>query len=969
MARPKHLQFVSLIALGLAAPTLGQTAAAQTAQTAQAENDRPSATIIVTANKREESVQDIAVAVTAINSELRDEIGLTTVQDYTNFAPGLSYSSSNDRLGLRGVTRTSNNFGIRSGISNYVDGVYFSSAIPASREPLFTDRVEVVRGPQGTLYGRDSIGGALNVLTKRPDDEFGGEVRAIVTNFDSTELQGTFTGPINDSINFRIDASQSKIDKGYLDNASGLESEGGRTDGYFIQGQLEGQWGDRFSWWGRYARLQWHRLGLPGARTGVGNRNNYDTIFYNGTADIAPNALFGLTDPNRIQLGTQNTNPAITNRREFNTDFTNFAHLQPTQEIALEAIYEADGFDIKYLGGYVYYHYNLQQDHDGTPIKRFTRTNNLGFNQVVDVERTSDYNENRAWLSNELNFVSNGDGAFQWIFGLYQYQENYTQTVFVNQLTPPSGPVYDIGALQTWLTNAGPFFGSPAPAGLPVLPSASGRNSSSGATVPGASLVFHTNNQAVNNAYGVFFQGDYEINDQLKFNAGIRWSSDILDGREYARIVNHYVIQDAFQGLFALNYLTNPAYAGLRSALGANAQSTILNTLNAVVPVRVDVTSVLGGVDPATGTAGRGVLNVTSANPLGIYLDPLTGNRYRDLHAEFSEVTGVIGLDWTPDADTLIYGKYNRGYKPGGLGAADVFGVLAPTPFTDKELVDAFELGFKRDWRDLNLITNAVLFFYNYDGYQVSNAIIPEDPDGPAGPIPQPNPYTAYVNLPKTETSGFELETIWRATDNLRFIFNYGYVNPEIKDSGTPLVHALDPGARDVGAQPEGAAVGSTAANGFVQQGQSLAGNILPFSPKNKIALNATYTYDFESGAKLVPSISYLWQDIAFSSIFNRSYTKIPAWDQVDARLAWTSADENLTIIGFVRNLLDEVQYDSAGAGLRQGTLRNVGPQFCDTTAATTSLPNGARVGQSCLTYSETLRPPQTYGVEVQFRF
>jgi iron complex outermembrane receptor protein len=107
-------------------------------------------------------------------------------------------------------------------------------------------------------------------------------------------------------------------------------------------------------------------------------------------------------------------------------------------------------------------------------------------------------------------------------------------------------------------------------------------------------------------------------------------------------------------------------------------------------------------------------------------------------------VTGVLGVDWTPDTDTLIYGKYNRGYKPGGLGCAATFCTQVATPYTDKELVDAFELGFKRDWRDWDLTTNAVLFYYDYQGYQVSNTIVPDD----TGAVPRPPAYAAYVNLP-----------------------------------------------------------------------------------------------------------------------------------------------------------------------------------------------------------------------------
>ena len=93
---------------------------------------------------------------------------------------------------------------------------------------------------------------------------------------------------------------------------------------------------------------------------------------------LGPNGFFGLSDPNRVQVGTQNTNPAITDRYGFNTDFTNFAKLSPTSELALEAVWHADNFDIKYLGGYVSYNYNLLQDQDGSPIKRFTCGSTLG---------------------------------------------------------------------------------------------------------------------------------------------------------------------------------------------------------------------------------------------------------------------------------------------------------------------------------------------------------------------------------------------------------------------------------------------------------------------------------------------------------------------------------------------------------------------------------------------------------------
>jgi iron complex outermembrane receptor protein len=424
-------------AVGQNAPQPAPQAAPQADQAQSRADQRASDIVVVTAQKREETVQDIAVAVTAITSELRDEIGLTTVQDYTNFTPGLSYSTSNDRLGMRGVTRTSNNFGIRSGISNYVDGVYFSSAIPASREPIFVERVEVVRGPQGTLYGRDSIGGALNVITKRPTDEFEGQMNLQYGDYDSLGIQGTFAGPITDWMRYRVGYSRVAQNDGYYKNYSGLQSEGGRRDDTYVEGQLEFDLGENLDLWIRAGTLGWdRRYGAPGARTGGDDPYPYNTRFFNSTADLGPNGWAGLNDPNRVQIGGQTTNPSLTNPQSFNTSFSNFAHLWPTQELAIEAVYHAPMFDIKYLGGYVHYTYDLQQDQDGTSINSFVCTTALcgssTFNgRRVSTQRISDYMENRGWYSNELNFISTWDGPLQITAGLYQYQENYGQTVQV----------------------------------------------------------------------------------------------------------------------------------------------------------------------------------------------------------------------------------------------------------------------------------------------------------------------------------------------------------------------------------------------------------------------------------------------------------------------------------------------------------------------------------------------------------
>ena len=974
-SKSNYFPIISLLALSVGMPAMAQSApqAPPPATEAKKQSDRD--VVVVTANKREESVQDIAVAVTAISSQTRDQIGLTTVQDYTNFAPGLSYSTANDRLGMRGVTRTSNNFGIRSGISNYVDGVYFSSAIPASREPIFIDRVEVVRGPQGTLYGRDSIGGALNVISKRPTSTFEAQVNVGAGTYGTKKLEGRVAGPITDWLRFSLAGQTSAQDKGYLTNYSGLATEGGRRSDSYFEGQLAANFGDNLDMWLRVGSLKWNnRYGAPGARTAGSDNADYDTRFLPPGA-IVPNAFFGFSGSsvvnNVLQTGTQRTNPGVTDTRGFNTDFSNFAHLDPTTEVAFETVYHADTFDIKYLGGYVWYHYNLQQDNDGSPVSQYGLISQYApTGRPINNQRISDYNENRAWFSNEINIVSTGDGPLSWIVGAYQYQENYTQPIYVSSTGSVGGFIQKLSDVQSFIFN------NPQP----DLPDFTGRNSSSGSQV-GGDLYFHTNNQGLNNAYGAFVQTDYKFNDQWKLTAGLRWSKDSLRGREYARLITEYATEAALEAGLA-------PFAGL---VGGQAN------LNALIQPRIDVTATLGGPDPTTitptnpcGLAGKGIINtnVTAANGAagcggpndrsryGIYFDALTGNAYRDLHAGWHEVTGIIGLDWTPDTDTLVYAKYNRGYKPGGLGAAETFGLLLATPFTDKELVNATELGLKREWRDLNLTTNVVAFYYDYQGYQVSNQVIPADDGGPV----RPQPYTAYVNLPKTETTGIEIETTWRPIDDLRILFNYGFTNPEIKDVPFPLTHSLDPYALDPAAQPLGAKAGAAGCTTGVStcglQGQTLKGNILPGSPKNKIAINGLYTTNFADGAKIDWSLSYFWQDIAYSSIFNRPYTEIPAWDQWDGRASWTSADRRFTLIGFVKNIFDTDQFDSRGSGLRQssgaGATNVVAPQPCGSSPATTishaTNPLGS-LAQACYATGVTYRPPRTAGIELQVRF
>jgi iron complex outermembrane receptor protein len=200
----------------------------------------------------------------------------------------------------------------------------------------------------------------------------------------------------------------------------------------------------------------------------------------------------------------------------------------------------------------------------------------------------------------------------------------------------------------------------------------------------------------------------------------------------------------------------------------------------------------------------------------------------------------------------------------------------------------------------------------------------------------------------------------WAPIDGLRLNASYSYTDAYI-DQATGLVDPTDPTAINSAADPVGLTQAQCAAtptactadiySGGFQRGQNLKGNSLPQAPKNKIALNALYTWTMDAGS-LTPSVSYFWRDSQYGSIFQRSYNKSPSWDQVDLRMTFKDKDNRYSIIGSVKNVFDDLGYYEGNTSLRQ-----VG-----------RLPSGAPTVQG-IASTYYLTPPRTYSVELQYRF
>jgi outer membrane receptor protein involved in Fe transport len=239
-------KFASFACGLMACSALTTPAFAQDAD-AEAQAARDDNVIIVTATRRAQDVQDIPLAVTAISPQQLDNQGVVNIQQISALAP--SFTSSQAQLAsgsvvlrVRGVGTTSNNIGFESAVGIFIDGAYQSRPGVALGEFVDVERVEVLRGPQGTLFGRNTSAGALNITNVRPDvTEFGGFVNAGYGSFNEISVQGAVNVPIvQDTLALRVTGAYRQRD-GFLTVVDRNGAEVGETndvDQWLMRGQI-----------------------------------------------------------------------------------------------------------------------------------------------------------------------------------------------------------------------------------------------------------------------------------------------------------------------------------------------------------------------------------------------------------------------------------------------------------------------------------------------------------------------------------------------------------------------------------------------------------------------------------------------------------------------------------------------------------------------------------------------------------
>jgi iron complex outermembrane receptor protein len=198
-----------------------------------------SGAIVVTAQKREESLQDAALAVSAIGGERLQDQQINNLQDLQVAVPAVTFGNDFNmaKIFIRGVGANTSTTGSSTGVALHVDGVYVARAEAQLTSLFDLERVEVLRGPQGTLYGRNAVGGSINLISAKPTNDLTGYVRASFGNYSHLVTEAALGGPITEGIRFRVAAKADQAD-GFGENP-GTGRDVDNSDRWMARGQLE----------------------------------------------------------------------------------------------------------------------------------------------------------------------------------------------------------------------------------------------------------------------------------------------------------------------------------------------------------------------------------------------------------------------------------------------------------------------------------------------------------------------------------------------------------------------------------------------------------------------------------------------------------------------------------------------------------------------------------------------------------
>jgi len=397
---------VIALSLGMTSPAFAQDAASEP----QAEDAGGISDIVVTAQRREQNSQDVPVAISAIGSDDMRKLGITSSQDIGNAVAGVTLNASigggtaNANLVVRGVAQTDLSATAESPNSIYIDDVYLSSPNAAGFAVYDLSRIEVLRGPQGTLFGRASSGGLANFITTKPSKEFGGFVDLSYSSYNTIRAEAAVGSPLSETVRFRVSAGYEKGD-GWLKNSGQDTPNQYEKNSFGIRGQLEADLSEALT-----ARISLSYDKSPRHRQGTYISTPAYTNPATGLPDYLPANVSGDfgTPP-----GLDHQNYRDVDGRFDATGFNDVGFLENERiSPTLYLTYDLGNATITSISNYTKFKFDYLEDADGSHLVAFTPS------PVVGDTGTFGYSQNLDQYSQELRV--NGDaGALNYTAGFY----------------------------------------------------------------------------------------------------------------------------------------------------------------------------------------------------------------------------------------------------------------------------------------------------------------------------------------------------------------------------------------------------------------------------------------------------------------------------------------------------------------------------------------------------------------------
>ena len=741
--------------------------------------------IVVTSQRTEQSLQDVPIAVSAFGGDDLQARQLESFNDIQFNIPNFQYSRTQftgSAVGIRGVGNFLVAASSENAVSVHMNDFFLNSPRLFETEFFDIERIEILRGPQGTLFGRNATGGVINVITAKANpDQVEGYVDAEYGNYDSVKVHGALNVPLMDRLAVRIAGTTIQRD-GYTQNVFNNQEIDDRNI-YSMRGSVRWLPTDRttIDITTSYMREEDNRMRFqkqaceagplqpllgcdPNGPRAFDSQDLRATFLVNNSAE----SFGALFSPAAAAFGRYSLAAGPLSGPAQPADLRQVAWDTTPQYDAEESIFmmnlehDFDSWSFKFNGGWGNSKIATRTDFDGglgpmlgipaalgapvafgglpgpfalyadglSPLSQFdvgvTGPNGLvgviGGNTQgrSDRFRAADYSlgETDYWSAEGI-INTDFDSAFNFLVGL-----NHTE----------SNGFADYGVATSGLDYFSVVGGTLAAVGAAPNPLAAAAAATQGFSFY-TPYFYNDSEDTFLDSTSVFGEIYIDVSDTVRFTGGIRHNWDTKGVRDRGNLLDTFI---------------------------ASALGTLPATAPPVVPLGTPSVRVLLDADPLNeGTAGA-------------------VNDYRVIQADFNSTTGRAVLQWTPSDNVQYYLSWTRGFKPGGFNprAQTAAGNLTFQP----EVINAFEAGVKSNIFDGALQANLTGFYYDYSGLQVSRIA---------------NNTSFNENIDAT-IWGLEGEFIWRPSDRFTANMNASYLNTDLGPLSSVDVRNPTAGRTDV---------------------------------------------------------------------------------------------------------------------------------------------------------------------------